>query len=109
MKILIDFNGGPLDGSASLEREVAAGESMTFTEMVVMMAAGSTSYHFDVGQRFAIPSPGWLTRTVVRQDRQCGLLTTFTYEITDRLEGDGELMVVAKYIGQNPSVSELPA
>jgi hypothetical protein len=66
MRIMIDFKGGPLDGSASLEREITAGEAYSFLEMVVMMVGVTSSFRYNIGHRFHVPSPGWLARTVVR-------------------------------------------
>ena len=101
MRIMMDFKGGPLDGSMSLEREIKAGESITFEEFVVTLAGATSGYQFKLGHRFQFPSPGWMVRTVVREKGR-SVMDTFEYEIVDRLEADGDLIVVAKFVGQRP-------
>ena len=102
MRITIDYLGGPLDGSASLEREIRAGESCSYLEWVVMMVGATSGYRYNIGHHFHVPSPGWLARTIVRQEKESGVIDSFEYEITERLESDNELLLVAKFIGQRP-------
>ncbi len=103
MRIMIDFKGGGImDGSVCLDREIKLGEMYSFTEMVVVIAGVSTGYTYNVGHHFHVPSPGRLARTVVRQAHETGLSDSYEYEITDRVEGDNELLLVAEFVGQRP-------
>jgi hypothetical protein len=99
---MIDFNGGPMDGSASVDREINAGDSLSFREFVVMIVGVTSNYRYNKGHHFHIPSPGWLARTVVREASGFGVQHTFEYEIVDRLEGNDELLVVAQFVRQWP-------
>jgi hypothetical protein len=99
---MIDFKGGPLDGSASLEREIKAGESYSFLEMVIMVVGATSGYRYNIGHHFHVPSLGLLTRTVVRRAKDARVFDSFEYEIIDRLESEDELLLVAKFICQRP-------
>jgi hypothetical protein len=108
MRIMIEFKGGPLDGSAALEREITAGDTSSFLEMVVMIVGATSGYRYNIGHHFHVPSPGWLARTVVRRAPESGVFDSFEYEITGRLEADNELLVEATFVGQRPDKAGPP-
>jgi hypothetical protein len=94
MKIMMDFHGGPLDGSVNVERELKGGESISFMEMAVIIAGVTSNFQYNVGHRFGFPSPGWLARTVVHRDGPPAIV----YEITQREQDGDELIVVVKLV-----------
>jgi hypothetical protein len=106
MRIMIDFKGGPLDGSASLEREIKAGDSLNYLEMVIMTMGATSGYKFNIGHHFHVPSPGWLAHTVVHRPTPPGVFPCFEYVIVDRVEAPDELLVVAKFVGPRPDPAE---
>jgi hypothetical protein len=98
--------GGPLDGEVSMERDIKPGEAYSFLETVVMIAGATSGYRYNIGHHFHVPSPGWLTRTVVRQANESGVMDSFEYVITDRVEHDDELLLGATFVGQRPDKAE---
>lgn len=102
MRIMVDFKGGPLDGPALLEREIKAGDSITFLEMVIMTMGTTSGFQYNKGHHFTIPSPGWLTRTVVHRSRTEGKIQGFKYVIVEREEAPDELLLVAHFVPPAP-------
>jgi hypothetical protein len=107
MRIMVDFKGGgPLDGPASLEREIKAGDSLSYLEWVIMAIGATSGYKFNIGHHFHVPSPGWLARTVVHRPPPPGVFPSFEYKIVDRVEAPDELLLVAEFVGPRPALAE---
>jgi hypothetical protein len=110
MKVTIYFSGGgPLDGSASLERDIKAGGNpwYSFEEMVIYWAGMDSDFRYNIGDRIRVPSPGQLERRVVRE-KTVPFSVWFEYEITERVEENEELLLETKFIGQKTDISGSP-
>jgi len=109
MCITMYFQGGPLDGAVTLDREVTAGERYSLQEMAIIIAGVTSGEQYNVGHRFQIPSLGRLTRTVVRQTDQLPPPPrnndSFEYEITNRVEDEDLLLVQCRFVGQIPKTA----
>jgi hypothetical protein len=105
MGIMMDFmGGGPIDGSAYLDREPALDEKFNLREMAIVLAGITSGNKFNVGHRFSVPSESCLRRTVIRRTHEKGVPTNwYVYEITERRQQGEELIVRAKFIGQSPN------
>jgi hypothetical protein len=99
LRLIIEFvGGGVLDGTAIIDREIRVGDRMSFEEIAVATAYWASEFG-KTGRRFQIISPGRLARTAITE-HAATVMDAYEYEITDRLEGDNELLLRARYIAQ---------
>jgi hypothetical protein len=92
--VLLDCRGGPGDGWVSLERMPRPGQRMTFSEMVALTAIVQTRGG-QVGERFDLISLGLIARMLVSRTGW----HSYVYEIVEQHEVEGELLLVADYVG----------
>ncbi len=96
MKIIFEFTGGPLDG------KTVEGESGEQDEADRYFAL---THHGKVGQRFRIGSDyaiDLLAAEGLKEDRPHHF-RRHTYDVTDRLEGDDEVLIRAEYVESEDS------
>ncbi len=109
MRVILEFVGGPMDGTVTLERMPKQGEEFaSFDESVVAMAYFQT--RGEVGKRFRVLSRGRLASTVVRVGGD-QVFPSFIYEVTHKLPdddeiaddeiADDEMLIRAKYVKQS--------
>jgi hypothetical protein len=105
VKVILDFKGGPFDGTVIGENMLGPGKLFTSMEQfLVVMAYLQTEGA--VGQEFLIPSIGRFMRTVVRETPPSA--DAFVYQIAERLDGNGEVLLVANYVGLHPYPESFP-
>jgi hypothetical protein len=99
MRIIFEFvGGGIMDGTAMIDREIKVGDRISFEEMAVGNAYWQSEFG-QVGRRFRIISPGRLARTAITEHAP-DAMDAYEYEVTNRLEGDNELLLQARFVGQ---------
>ena len=99
MRVMLEFAGGPMDGTVELEGMPKQGEEFASWEQAVVATAYFQTKG-EVGKRFSVLSLGRLTSTVVRNgsDR---VFPSFTYEVTNHLTGEDEILIQARFVQQN--------
>jgi len=100
LRVILELIGGPMDGTSISESMVRLGEAFQSYEQAVVQMAFYQTDGGKVGQRFSILSPGRTNRSIVLKEGET-VAAVYRYEITDRLEGDQELMLRAAYIGDD--------
>jgi hypothetical protein len=93
MKIIFKFHGGPFDGKRVAGSEQEPGEALDYYAL---------SYHGRVGQRFRTASD-LAVHILARdhlQDPGPHHFQSHIYEVVDRIENDGVLLVRTQYIPQ---------
>jgi hypothetical protein len=91
MKIIFEFTGGPLDGK-TVEGE--SGEQDEADRYFALTHHGKVGQRFRIGSEYAIDL---LAAEGLKEDRPHHF-RRHNYDVTDRLEGDDEVLIRAEYV-----------
>lgn len=91
VQIIFEFSGGPMDGKTAVGAAGEQGEADRYYAL---------THHGRVGQQFHVAS-SYAVDTLTREgldEKATRRFQRHVYQVTDRLEGEGEVLVRAEYV-----------